>query len=82
MAMTQAIPPPPRGHVWSAPLQCWVVPITGRLGRRPSPDHILCTEPRCWVLVEGGAATGAALAAAVSLTLHTRHLDVYPRHQP
>jgi DNA repair protein RadD len=51
MAMTQAIPPP-RGHVWSAPLQCWVVPITSRSCRRPSPDHILCTQPRCWVLVE------------------------------
>jgi DNA repair protein RadD len=51
MAMTQAIPPP-RGHMWYAPLQCWVVPITSRSCRRPSPDHILCTQPRCWVLVE------------------------------
>jgi hypothetical protein len=64
MAMTQAIPPPPRGHVWSAPLQCWVVPITSRLGRRPSPEHILCTEPRCWVLVPSGGVADAARQAA------------------
>jgi hypothetical protein len=29
-----------------------VVPITRKPGRRPSPDHIHCSEPPCWVLIE------------------------------
>jgi hypothetical protein len=29
-----------------------VVPITRKPGRRPSPQHIHCSEPPCWVLIE------------------------------
>jgi hypothetical protein len=29
-----------------------VVPITRKDSRRPSPQHIHCSEPPCWVLIE------------------------------
>lgn len=44
--------PRPKGHIWSTRLSSWVVPITRKPGRRPSPDHIHCSEPPCWVLIE------------------------------
>jgi hypothetical protein len=44
--------PRPKGHIWSTRLSSWVVPITRMPGRRPSPDHIQCSEPPCWVLIE------------------------------
>ncbi|CAK6693037.1 hypothetical protein I1E95_04115 [Synechococcus sp. CBW1107] len=44
--------PRPRGHIWSTRLSSWVVPITRKPGRRPSPDHFHCSEPPCWVLIE------------------------------
>jgi hypothetical protein len=43
--------PRPSGHIWSTRLASWVVPITRKPGRRPSPDHIHCSEPPCWVLI-------------------------------
>jgi hypothetical protein len=42
----------PRGHIWSTRLGSWVVPITRKGSRRPSPDHIFCSEPPCWLLIE------------------------------
>ncbi|WP_094561689.1 hypothetical protein [Synechococcus sp. 8F6] len=42
----------PRGHIWSTRLCSWVVPITRKGSRRPSPDHIYCSEPPCWLLIE------------------------------
>jgi hypothetical protein len=44
--------PRPKGHIWSVPLNSWVVPIKRRNSRRPSPDHIFCSQPPCWVLIE------------------------------
>ncbi|MCP9901924.1 hypothetical protein KBZ12_11115 [Cyanobium sp. Cruz CV13-4-11] len=44
--------PRPPGHIWSTRLASWVVPITRKPGRRPSPQHVHCSEPPCWVLVE------------------------------
>jgi len=43
--------PGPRGHVWCEGLSAWVVPIRRQPGRRPSAEHVLCTEPLCWVLM-------------------------------
>jgi len=51
-ANTTPTSPRPRGHIWSTRLSSWVVPITRKPGRRPSPDHIHCSEPPCWVLIE------------------------------
>jgi hypothetical protein len=48
----QPTSPRPKGHIWSTRLSSWVVPITRKPGRRPSPDHIHCSEPPCWVLIE------------------------------
>lgn len=42
----------PRMHIWSTRLCSWVVPITRKGSRRPSPDHIYCSEPPCWLLIE------------------------------
>jgi hypothetical protein len=42
----------PRGHIWSTRLCSWVVPITRQGSRRPSPQHIFCSEPPCWLLIE------------------------------
>jgi hypothetical protein len=42
----------PRGHIWSTRLCSWVVPILRKNSRRPSPQHIHCSEPPCWVLIE------------------------------
>jgi hypothetical protein len=42
----------PRGHIWSTRLGSWVVPILRKNSRRPSPQHIHCSEPPCWVLIE------------------------------
>ena len=44
--------PRPKGHIWSTQLGSWVVPILRRNSRRPSPDHIFCSEPPCWLLIE------------------------------
>jgi len=44
--------PRPSGHIWSTRLASWVVPIGRRPGRRPSADHIFCSDPPCWVLIE------------------------------
>jgi hypothetical protein len=51
-ATTAPTSPRPKGHIWSTRLSSWVVPITRKPGRRPSPDHIHCSEPPCWVLIE------------------------------
>ena len=51
-ANTTPTTPRPKGHIWSTRLACWVVPITRKPGRRPSPDNIHCSEPPCWVLIE------------------------------
>jgi hypothetical protein len=40
------------GHIWSTRLGSWVVPILRKNSRRPSPDHIFCSEPPCWLLIE------------------------------
>ena len=42
----------PMGHIWSSRLSSWVVPITRKGSRRPSPQHIFCSEPPCWLLIE------------------------------
>ncbi len=44
--------PRPKGHIWSTRLCSWVVPITRKNSRRPSPQHIFCSEPPCWLLIE------------------------------
>ena len=49
----------PRGHIWSTRLKGWVVPITRRESRRPSPQHVFCSEPPCWLLMEPIAQPGA-----------------------
>jgi hypothetical protein len=41
-----------RGHIWSTRLCSWVVPILSKNSRRPSPQHIFCSEPPCWLLIE------------------------------
>ena len=48
----QPAQPVPKGHIWSSRLASWVVPIQRRNSRRPSAQHIYCSEPPCWVLVE------------------------------
>jgi hypothetical protein len=52
--------PRPKGHIWSTRLASWVVPITRKPGRRPSPDHIHCSDPPCWVLIESLPAGSSA----------------------
>jgi hypothetical protein len=44
--------PRPRGHIWSTRLGSWVVPILRKNSRRPSLNHIFCSEPPCWLLIE------------------------------
>ena len=44
--------PRPRGHIWSTRLSSWVVPILRKNSRRPSPQHVFCSEPPCWLLIE------------------------------
>jgi hypothetical protein len=51
-ATNSPISPRPKGHVWSTRLCSWVVPILRKNSRRPSPQHIHCSEPPCWVLIE------------------------------
>jgi hypothetical protein len=51
-ANTTPTSPRPSGHIWSTRLASWVVPIGRRPGRRPSVDHIFCSDPPCWVLIE------------------------------
>ncbi|MCP9822944.1 hypothetical protein [Cyanobium sp. L1E-Cus] len=63
-ASTTPTTPRPRGHIWSTRLASWVVPITRKPGRRPSPDHIHCSEPPCWVLIEPLEPEVAALPSA------------------
>jgi hypothetical protein len=54
----------PRGHIWSTRLGSWVVPITRKGSRRPSPQHIHCSEPPCWLLIEPLDPEAAALPSA------------------
>ncbi len=42
----------PSRHIWSTRLASLVVPIGRRPGRRPSADHIFCSDQPCWVLIE------------------------------
>jgi hypothetical protein len=56
--------PRPRGHIWSTRLGSWVVPITRKGSRRPSPQHIHCSEPPCWLLIEPLDPDAAALPSA------------------
>ena len=51
-AKTNPTSPRPSGHIWSTRLASWVVPITRKGSRRPSPQHIFCSDPHCWVLIE------------------------------
>jgi hypothetical protein len=51
-ATTTPTTPRPRGHIWSTRLCSWVVPILRKNSRRPSPQHIHCSEPPFWVLIE------------------------------
>lgn len=51
-AVTVPTTPRPSGHIWSTRLASWVVPITRKGSRRPSPQHIFCSEPPCWLLIE------------------------------
>ena len=44
--------PRPKGHIWSTRLCSWVVPIFRKNSHRPSPQHIFCSEPPCWLLIE------------------------------
>jgi hypothetical protein len=46
------ISPRPNGHIWSTRLSSWVVPILRKNSRRPSPQHVFCSEPPCWLLIE------------------------------
>ncbi|MCH9715155.1 MAG: hypothetical protein K0U63_11530 [Cyanobacteria bacterium] len=57
--------PRPRGHIWSTRLGSWVVPITRKGSRRPSPHHIHCSEPPCWLLIEPLDPEAAALPSAL-----------------
>jgi len=52
IATTVPATPRPNGHIWSTRLSSWVVPITRKGSRRPSPQHIHCSEPPCWLLIE------------------------------
>jgi hypothetical protein len=63
-ATTTPTTPRPRGHIWSTRLCSWVVPITRKGSRRPSPDHIFCSEPPCWLLIEPLEPEAAALPSA------------------
>jgi hypothetical protein len=63
-ASSTPITPPPRGHIWSTRLSSWVVPITRKGSRRPSPQHIHCSEPPCWLLIEPLDPDAAALPSA------------------
>jgi hypothetical protein len=54
----------PRGHIWSTRLGSWVVPILRKNSRRPSPNHIFCSEPPCWLLIEPLNTEAAALPSA------------------
>jgi hypothetical protein len=56
--------PRPRGHIWSTRLGSWVVPITRKGSRRPSPQHIHCSEPPCWLLIEPLDPEATALPSA------------------
>ena len=51
-ATTTPTTPRPKGHIWSTRLGSWVVPILRKNSRRPSPQHIFCSEPPCWLLIE------------------------------
>jgi hypothetical protein len=51
-ATTTPTTPRPRGHIWSTRLGSWVVPILRKNSRRPSPQHVFCSEPPCWLLIE------------------------------
>jgi hypothetical protein len=33
-------------------LNAYVVPIKRKNAKRPSPNHVYCSEPLCWVLME------------------------------
>jgi hypothetical protein len=59
-ANTTPTSPRPSGHIWSSRLASWVVPIGRRAGRRPSADHIFCSDPPCWVLIEALPAGSSA----------------------
>jgi hypothetical protein len=59
IANTTPTSPRPSGHIWSTRLASWVVPIGRRPGRRPSADHIFCSDPPCWVLIEPPPKTSA-----------------------
>ena len=59
-AKTTPTSPRPSGHIWSTRLASWVVPIGRRPGRRPSADHIFCSDPPCWVLIESLPASSPA----------------------
>jgi hypothetical protein len=63
-ATTTPATPRPKGHIWSPRLGSWVVPITRKGSRRPSPDHIFCSEPPCWLLVEPLDPEATALPSA------------------
>jgi hypothetical protein len=41
-----------------------VVPITRKGSRKPSPQHIHCSEPPCWLLIEPLDPEAAALPSA------------------
>ncbi|WP_255011785.1 hypothetical protein [Cyanobium sp. Cruz-8D1] len=61
---TSPTSPRPRGHIWSTRLCSWVVPITRKGSRRPSLQHIHCSEPPCWLLIEPLNPEAAALPSA------------------
>ncbi len=63
-ATTTPTTPRPKRHIWSTRLGSWVVPITRKGSRRPSPDHIFCSEPPCWLLIEPLEPEAAALPSA------------------
>jgi hypothetical protein len=63
-ATTTPTTPRPKGHIWSTRLGSWVVPILRKNSRRPSPDHIFCSEPPCWLLIEPLDSEAAALPSA------------------
>jgi hypothetical protein len=45
-------------------LGSWVVPILRKNSRRPSPQHVFCSEPPCWLLIEPLDPDAAALPSA------------------
>jgi hypothetical protein len=63
-ATTTPTTPRPKGHIWSTRLGSWVMPITRKGSRRPSPDHIFCSEPPCWLLIEPLDPEATALPSA------------------